>query len=106
MILSLANLASEASYIIPLLFASASLLVITGLLRLVGPDKPAPHHTYRLCRLLLHNNLLLLLLGLDVAFLLFHWEWEDVGELLAIPAHISLANLDSTLSLKPGYRFL
>ena len=54
------QLASEASHIIPLLSASASLLVPTGLLRLVGPDKPALHHTYRLRRLLLHHHFLLL----------------------------------------------
>merc|ERR1719500_730932 len=38
------------------------------------------------------------LLGLEVAILLLHGEGEDVGELLAISVHISLAHLDLDLS--------
>merc|ERR1712114_14624 len=38
------------------------------------------------------------LLGLEVAILLPHGEWENVGELLAIPVDISLAHLHLDLS--------
>merc|ERR1719312_1825285 len=37
-------------------------------------------------------------LGLKMAILLLHWEGEDIGKLLAVPVHISLANLDLDLS--------
>merc|ERR1711942_194152 len=38
------------------------------------------------------------LLGLEVAVLHLHWEREDIGELLAVPVYVSLANLDLDLS--------
>merc|ERR1712055_1179313 len=38
------------------------------------------------------------LLGLKVAVLLLDWEGEDVGELLAVPVHVSLADLHLDLS--------
>merc|ERR1719233_2151567 len=38
------------------------------------------------------------LLGLKMAVLLFDWEGEDVGELLAVPVHVSLADLNLDLS--------
>merc|ERR1719186_1461457 len=38
------------------------------------------------------------LLWLKMAVLLFDWEGEDVGELLAVPVHVGLANLHLDLS--------
>merc|ERR1711921_55282 len=38
------------------------------------------------------------LLGLEVAVLLLDWEGEDVGKLLAVPVHVSLAHLNLDLS--------
>merc|ERR1719308_155978 len=38
------------------------------------------------------------LLGLKMAILLLNWEGEDVGEFLAVPVHVGLANLDLDLS--------
>merc|ERR1719312_2472147 len=95
-----------------------------SLLRLVGADQPVLHNTYWLQRLLLAlvtdlPGLLLAvlsvavllgllraslhlqltnLLGLEVAVLLLYWEREDVRELLAVPVHVSLANLNLDLS--------
>merc|ERR1711875_155765 len=106
------------------LVAVLLVLIPASLLRLVGAAQPVLHHTYWLQRLLLAlitdlPGLLLAvlgvavllgllraslhlqladLLGLEVAVLLLHWEWEDVGELLAVPMHVSLANLDLDLS--------
>merc|ERR1711875_161931 len=106
------------------LVAVLLVLIPASLLRLVGADKPVLHNTNWLQRLLLAlvtdlPGLLLAvlsvavllgllraslhlqltdLLGLEVAVLLLHWEREDVGELLAVPMHVSLANLDLDLS--------
>merc|ERR1712119_151978 len=38
------------------------------------------------------------LLWLEVTVLLLHWEGKDVGELLTVPVHVSLANLNLDLS--------
>merc|ERR1719308_441415 len=38
------------------------------------------------------------LLGLEMAVLLLNWEGEDVGELLTVPMHVSLAKLHLDLS--------
>merc|ERR550519_1251034 len=38
------------------------------------------------------------LLGLEVTVLLLNWEGKDVGELLAVPMHVSLADLNLDLS--------
>merc|ERR1712201_52841 len=98
--------------------------VIAGLLRLVGTDQPLLGVAQRLNGFLLAlvtdlPGLLLAvlgvavllgllraslhlkladLLGLEMAVLLLNWEGEDVGELLAVPVHVSLANLDLDLS--------
>merc|ERR1711875_19831 len=106
------------------LVAVLLVLIPASLLRLVGADQPVLHHTYWLQRLLLAlvtdlPGLLLAvlgvavllgllraslhlqladLLGLEMAVLLLHWEGEDVGELLAVPMHVSLANLNLDLS--------
>merc|ERR1719312_2361708 len=106
------------------LVAVLLVLVPTSLLRLVGADQPILHSTYWLQRLLLAlvtdlPGLLLAVLGvavllgllraslhlqladflwLEVAVLLLHWEREDIGELLAVPVPVSLANLDLDLS--------
>ena len=105
------------------LVAVLLVLVPAGLLRLVGTDQSLLFLTHRLDALLLAlvTNLpgllfavlgvavllgllraslhlkLADLLGLKVAVLLLNWEGEDVGELLAIPVHVSLANLDLDL---------
>merc|ERR1719342_547002 len=109
-----------------LLHLVAVLLVLIPaiLLRLVGADQPILHSTYWLQRLLLAlvtylPRLLLAvlgvavllgllraslhlqladLLGLEVAVLLLHWKGKDVGELLAVPMHVSLTNLNLDLS--------
>merc|ERR1719342_1836169 len=109
-----------------LLHLVAVLLVLIPaiLLRLVGADQPILHSTYWLQRLLFAlvtylPGLLLAVLGvavllgllraslhlkltdlfgLEVAVLLLDWEGEDVGELLAVPVHVSLANFDLDLS--------
>merc|ERR1712066_480550 len=106
------------------LVAVLLVLIPASLLRLVGADQPVLHKTHRLQRLLLAlvtdlPGLLLAvlgvavllsllraslhfqltdLLGLKVAVLLLNWEGEDVGELLAVPMHVSLANLNLDLS--------
>merc|ERR1712243_119500 len=106
------------------LVAVLLVLVPAGLLRLVGADQPVLHDTHWLQRLLLAlvadlpglflavlGVAVLLgllwaslhfqftdLLGLKVAVLLLDWEREDVGELLAVPVHVSLANLHLDLS--------
>merc|ERR1712025_443569 len=106
------------------LVAVLLVLIPASLLRLVGADQPVLHHTHWFQRLLLTlvtdlPGLLLAvlgvavllsllwtslhlkltdLLGLEMAILLLHWEGEDVGEFLAVPVHISLANLDLDLS--------
>merc|ERR1712013_384944 len=106
------------------LVAVLLLLIPASLLRLVGADQPVLHNTYWLQGLLLAlvtdlPGLLLAvlsiavllgllraslhlqladLLGLEVAVLLLHWKGEDVGELLAVPMHVSLANLNLDLS--------
>merc|ERR1712013_697520 len=94
-------------------------LVPASLLGLVAADQPVLHYTDWLQRLLLAlvtdlPGLLLAVLGVAVLLgllrtslhlqltallwfkmtvLLLDWEGEDVGELLAIPVHVSLANL-------------
>merc|ERR1719347_318736 len=106
------------------LVAVLLVLVPAGLLRLVGADQPVLHNTDWLQRLLLAlvtdlPGLLLAvlgvavllsllgaslhlkftdLLGLKVAILLLNREGEDIGELLAVPVHVSLANLHLDLS--------
>merc|ERR1719342_787810 len=106
------------------LVAVLLVLIPAGLLRLGGADQPVLHNTHRLQRLLLAlvtdlPGLLLAVLGvavllgllraslhfqltdllrLEVAILLLDWEGEDVGELLTIPVHVSLANLHLDLS--------
>merc|ERR1719347_1175560 len=106
------------------LVAVLLLLVPASLLRLVGADQPVLHNTHWLQRLLLAlvtdlPGLLLAvlgvavllgllraslhlqladLLGLEMAVLLLDWEGEDVRELLAVPVHVSLANLNLNLS--------
>merc|ERR1712201_2049 len=98
--------------------------VIAGLLRLVGADQPLLGVAQRLNGFLLAlvtdlPGLLLAVLGvaillgllgaslhlkltdllrLEMTVLLLNWEGEDVGELLAVPVHVSLANLDLDLS--------
>merc|ERR1712013_746338 len=98
--------------------------VITGLLRLVGADQPLLSVTQGLDAFLLAlitdlPGLLFAVLGVavllgllraslhlkladllrfKVTVLLLNWEGEDVGELLAVPVHVSLANLDLNLS--------
>ena len=105
------------------LVAVLLILVPAGLLRLIGTDQPVLHNTYWLQRLLLAlvtdlPGLLLTvlgvavllsllgaslhlqladLLGLKMAILLLNWERKDVRELLAVPVHVSLANLDLDL---------
>merc|ERR1719342_1077912 len=106
------------------LVAVLLVLIPASLLRLVGADQPVLHNTYWLQRLLfalvtdlpglllavlgvavllgllrasLHLQLTNLL-GLKVAVLLLNREGEDVGELLAVPVHVSLANLHLDLS--------
>merc|ERR1712098_447052 len=51
----------------------------------------------RLLRASLHLQLTDLL-WFEVAVLLLNWEGEDIGELLAVPVHVSLADLDLDLS--------
>merc|ERR1711942_62765 len=106
------------------LVAVLLVLIPASLLRLVGADQPVLHNTYWLQRLLLAlvtdlpglllavlNVAVLLgllraslhlqlanLLRLEVAVLLLHWKGKDVGELLAVPMHVSLANLNLDLS--------
>merc|ERR1711942_40903 len=106
------------------LMAVLLVLIPASFLRLVGADQPVLHHTNWLQGLLLAlvtdlPGLLLAvlgvavllgllraslhlqltdLLGLKVAVLLLHWEGEDVGELLAVPVHVSLTNLNLDLS--------
>merc|ERR1711875_125977 len=106
------------------LVAVLLVLIPASLLRLVGADQPVLHNTYWLQRLLLAlvtdlPGLLLAvlsvavllsllraslhlqladLLRLEVAVLLLHWIGEDVGEFLAIPMDVSLANLNLDLS--------
>merc|ERR1711875_213938 len=106
------------------LVAVLLVLIPASLLRLVGTDQPVLHNTHWLQRLLLAlvtdlPGLLLAvlgvavllgllraslhlqladLLGLEMAVLLLNWEGEDVGELLAVHVHVSLANLDLNLS--------
>merc|ERR1719320_1386075 len=101
------------------LVAVLLVLVPTSLLRLVGADQPVLHNTNWLQGLLLTliadlPGLLLAvlgiavllgllraslhlkladLLGLEVAVLLLNWEGEDVGKLLTVPVHVSLADL-------------
>merc|ERR1712243_231838 len=75
-------------------------LVPASLLGLVGADQPILHNTNWLQGLLgasLHLKLADLL-RFKVAVLLFNWERGDVGELLAIPVHVSLANFILDLS--------
>merc|ERR1711887_278075 len=98
--------------------------VIAGLHRLVGADQPLLSVAQGLDRFLLAlvtylPGLLLAVLGvavllgllrsslhleladflrLEMAVLLFHREGEDIGEFLAIPVDISLANLDLDLT--------
>merc|ERR1711942_633109 len=100
------------------------LLVIAGLDRLVGADQPFLDIAHRLDALLLAlvtdlpglflavlgvavllgllgaslHFKLANLFGLEVAVLLLNWEGEDIGELLAVPVHVSLANLHLDLS--------
>merc|ERR1719320_214129 len=106
------------------LMAVLLVLIPASLLGLVGADQPVLHNTYWLQRLLLAlvtdlplaalavlSVAVLLsllraslhlqladLLGLEVAVLLLHREGEGVGELLAVPVHVSLANLNLDLS--------
>merc|ERR1711875_13189 len=106
------------------LVAVLLVLVPACLLRLVGADQPVLHNTHRLQRLLLAlvtdlPGLLLAILGvavllrllraslhlkladllrLKVAVLLLNREGEDVGELLAVPMHVSLTDLNLDLS--------
>merc|ERR1719312_2381754 len=106
------------------LVAVLLVLIPASLLGLVGADQPVLHNTNWLQRLLLAlvtdlPGLLLAvlgvavllgllraslhlqladLLGLEVAVLLLHWEGEDIGELLAVPVYVGLANLDLDLS--------
>merc|ERR1712066_153208 len=106
------------------LVAVLLVLIPASLLRLVGADQPVLHNTHWLQGLLLAlvtdlPGLLLAVLGVavllgllraslhlqladllrfKVAVLLLNWEGEDVGELLAIPVHVSLANLNLDLS--------
>merc|ERR1711875_114648 len=106
------------------LVAVLLVLIPASLLGLVGADQPVLHNTYWHQRLLLAlvtdlPGLLLAVLGVavllsllwtslhlqltdllwfEVAVLLLHWKWEDVGELLTIPVHVSLADLDLDLS--------
>merc|ERR1711982_265108 len=106
------------------LVAVLLILIPASLLRLIGADQPVLHNTHWLQRLLLAlvtdlPGLLLAvlsvavllgllraslhlkftdLLGLEVAILLLNWEREDVGELLAVPVHVRLANLHLELS--------
>merc|ERR1719342_501685 len=106
------------------LVAVLLVLIPASLLRLVGADQPILHNANRLQGLLLAlvtdlPGLLLAvlgvavllgllrsslhlqltdLLGLEMTVLLLNWEGEDVGELLAVPVHISLADLDLDLS--------
>merc|ERR1712112_328943 len=106
------------------LVAVLLVLVPASLLGLVGADQPVLHDTHRFQRFLLAlvtdlpgllfavlSVAVLLgllwtslhlqladLLGLEMAVLLLNWEGEDVGEFLAIPVHVSLANLDLDLS--------
>merc|ERR1712013_416551 len=98
--------------------------VIAGLLRLVGADQPLLGVAQGLDGFLLAlitdlPGLLLAvlgvavllsllrtsfhlqladLLGLEVAVLLLNWEGEDIGELLTVPVHVSLADLHLDLS--------
>merc|ERR1712066_543410 len=83
------------------LVAILLVLIPASLLRLVGTDQPVLHNTHWLQRLLLAlvtdlPGLLLavlsvaVLLRLEVAVLLLHWEREDIGELLAVPVHVRL----------------
>merc|ERR1711982_267988 len=106
------------------LVAILLVLIPASLLRLVGADQPRLHRAHRLESLLLAlvtdlPGLLLAVLGvavllgllrasfhlqladllrLEMAVLLLHWEGEDVGELLAVPVHVCLANLNLDLS--------
>merc|ERR1719342_663717 len=106
------------------LVAVLLVLIPASLLGLVGADQPVLHNTYWLQRLLLTlitdlPGLLLAvlgvavllgllraslhlkladLLGLEVAVLLLNWEGEDVGKLLTVPVHVSLADLHLDLS--------
>merc|ERR1711982_250908 len=106
------------------LVAVLLVLIPASLLRLIGADQPVLHNTHWLQRLLLAlvtdlPGLLLAvlsvavllgllraslhlqlayLLRLEVAVLLLNREGEDVGELLAVPVHVSFANLDLDLS--------
>merc|ERR1719342_226713 len=97
------------------LVAVLLVLIPASLLGLVGTDQPVLHDTYWLQRLLfalvtdlpgllftvlgvavllsllwtsLHLELADLL-GLKMAILLLNWERKDVGELLAVPVHVS-----------------
>jgi len=98
--------------------------VIAGLNRLVGADQPFLDIAHGLDALLFalitdFSGLFLAVLGVavllgllrtslhlqltdllwfKVTVLLLDWEGEDIGELLAIPVHVSLANLDLDLS--------
>merc|ERR1711875_206685 len=106
------------------LVAILLVLIPASLLRLVGADQPVLHNTDWLQRFFLAlvtdlPGLLLAVLGvavllsllgaslhlkftdllrLEVAILLLNWEGEDVRELLAVPVHVSLANLHLDLS--------
>merc|ERR1711982_185870 len=106
------------------LVAVLFVLILASLLRLVGADQPVLHNTHWLQRLLFAlvtdlPGLLLAVLGvavllgllreslhlqltdllrLEVTVLLLNWEGEDVGELLAVPVYVSLADLDLDLS--------
>merc|ERR1711982_4796 len=106
------------------LVAVLLVLIPASLLRLVGADQPVLHNTNWLQRLLLTlvtdlPGLLIAvlgvavllsllgaslhlkfadLLGLEVAVLLLNREGEDIGEFLAVPVHVSLANLHLDLS--------
>merc|ERR1719312_988811 len=106
------------------LVAVLLVLIPASLLRLVSADQPVLHNTDWLQRLLLAlvtdlPGLLLAVLGVavllgllraslhlkladllrfKVAVLLLNREGEDVGELLAVPVHVSLANLNLDLS--------
>merc|ERR1712013_168530 len=105
------------------LVAVLLILIPASLLGIVGANQPVLHSTYWLQRLLLAlvtdlpgllvavlgvavllgllraslHLQLTNLLGLEMAVLLLNWEGEDVGELLAVPVHVSLANLDLDL---------
>merc|ERR1712098_811808 len=98
--------------------------VVTGLNRLVGADQPLLSNAEWLYAFLLTlvadlSRLFLTVLGvavflgflrarlhlqladllwLEMAVLLLDWEGKDVGELLAIPVHVSLAHLNLDLS--------